>query len=373
MLETVKPKVSIAIPCLNESEHVEATIRGLLGDCYPNIVQVLVADGGSTDGTQDIVRKVIQCDPRVRLVHNHRRLQSYGLNMMLDVAFGDIFLRADAHCEYSPDYVSKCVEELLRTNAANVGGAQRIVAKTAFQLGLSLAARSILGNGGAKFRDWKYEGSADTVFLGCFWTGHLRAVGGYSSDVLVNEDAELNLRLRRCVLRPHFKKVMHVGTQGWGQIDRRNVVFVSARIGVYYFPRKTARALFLQYLKYGRGRFLTVAKHRLRVPGRVLMIPIGITLILLAFVLLMVKKGPELALSLLIVLSAIPLVESLRLLAVYRDQLMSVMWRGDESEVPSRLETVCYSSVALVIMPIAYSCGFAYQAIRRLVFGKPAW
>lgn len=48
------PSVTIAIPAYNEAANIEAVVLGFLSQEYPGLVELLVADGGSTDGTQDI-------------------------------------------------------------------------------------------------------------------------------------------------------------------------------------------------------------------------------------------------------------------------------------------------------------------------------
>ena len=72
-------------------------MKEFLSTAYPNlIIEVFVADGGSTDGTQDIVKNLALEDPRVKLLHNSLKVQSAGLNLILQECTGDIFLRAYA-------------------------------------------------------------------------------------------------------------------------------------------------------------------------------------------------------------------------------------------------------------------------------------
>ncbi|HEX9723090.1 MAG TPA: glycosyltransferase, partial [Vicinamibacteria bacterium] len=50
--QALAPFVSVIVPAFNEERHVEQTLRGLLAQDYPqDRYEILVADGGSTDGT----------------------------------------------------------------------------------------------------------------------------------------------------------------------------------------------------------------------------------------------------------------------------------------------------------------------------------
>jgi len=346
------PTVTIAIPAYNEAAHIESVITGFLNQQYPGLVEILIADGGSTDGTQDIVNQVAAQNPIVKLLHNPKKIQSYALNIMLKEAKGDIFLRADAHCIYASNYIESCVKALLNSEALNVGGAQRFIAKTSFQSGVTIASRSLLGNGGAKYRNPDYNGYVETVFMGCFWRQNLLEIGGYYEPCTPNEDAELNLRLLE---------------------KNPKAIYVSSEIKVWYFPRKTPKSLWTQFFRYGRGRYITARRHPRRSPLRSKIPSIAVVFWLISVIFLGSTVGFVPATLLIIIAALIPFIESIRLTVQYKKNFNEIFWRGNESDTPSLFARCFYCWIALLIMPIAYTTGGFFQLIRHRLFKVEGW
>ncbi len=345
--------LSIAIPAYNESAYIEKLIRGFLSTKYSKLIEIFVADGGSTDGTQEIVKRLSSEDPRIKLIHNPDKIQSAGLNLILKECTGDIFLRADAHSDYAPDYIEKCVEALQESKALNVGGAQRFVAKTPFQAGVTLASKSILGSGGAKYRDPNYDGYADTVYIGCFWRQALLDVGGFDTTQITNQDAELNQKLLN---------------------KSENAIYISSKIRVWYYPRKTWKSLWIQYLKYGRGHYLTSTKHsdRMQLRGKLPFLVLSLTIIM-AFIDLFFPQLKLPIIELIPLGILLPFLESLRVNWKYRNNFKEEFWRGNEEEMPSFIIRWFYCGVALLTMPIAHFSGYAYQLFRHRVLRIDGW
>ncbi len=235
------PLVTIAMPAYNEERFIETCIRSVQAQDYPrDRIEILVADGRSTDRTREILAELSAADPRIRMVDNPERLQAAGLNRLIREARGEIVVRMDVHCEYAPTYVRACVETMEKTGADNVGGAQRAKAKNAFQQALCAALSSPLGVGGAGYRDASKEGFVDTVFLGAFKKKIFETIGLYDPKAITNEDAELNQRL----------------------LESGGKIYLSREIEVHYYPRDSFKTLAKQYYKYGRGRARTLLKLR---------------------------------------------------------------------------------------------------------------
>ena len=235
----MRPLVTIAIPCLDESRFIERCVRDALAQNYPpDRLEVVVADGGSRDGTRELLAALASGERRLRFIDNPGRIQARGMNEILRIARGGVIVRFDAHSDYAPDYVSQCVAELKRTGADNVGGAARARADTPFRHALCAALDSPLGVGGAGYRSADREGYVDTVFCGAFPRAVFERVGMYDPGAVVNEDAELNQRIAAAGGR----------------------IYLSRRIVAHYYPRASVRALAKQYFLYGQGRARTILK-----------------------------------------------------------------------------------------------------------------
>ena len=65
--------VSVLIPCLQEKDFIRLSLNSVLSFEVPpgaRISEIFVIDGGSTDGTRDIVSAMAAKDPRIRLIDN---------------------------------------------------------------------------------------------------------------------------------------------------------------------------------------------------------------------------------------------------------------------------------------------------------------
>jgi cellulose synthase/poly-beta-1,6-N-acetylglucosamine synthase-like glycosyltransferase len=236
----VHPFVSVAIPCLDEEAHIEEFLRSVLAQDWPrDRIEVLVADGMSVDATRETLGRLAAADGRIRLVDNPGRIQAAGLNECIRRARGEVIIRMDVHADYAPDFVQKCVAELERTGADNVGGPGHPKAKTFFQRCVLAALRSPLGTGGSKYRQSEQDGFVESVSPGAFNRRVFERVGLFDPNAITNEDAELNQRI----------------------VESGGRVYMSRDIVAHYYPRDSMRSLARQYFRHGQGRARTLLKH----------------------------------------------------------------------------------------------------------------
>ncbi len=223
------PTASVIIATLNESANVDHVLDTALAD--PSVIEVIVADGGSTDATRDLVEARTTVDGRVRLVDNPYRVQSAGLNLAARSASGDILIRLDGHTTYAPDYCAASIEAWEPTLA--VGGPMRAAGDDAWSEAAANAMDDRMAVGPARFHHATEVEDVDTVYLGAFARDRFLSLGGYrtfpSGTV---EDTDFYARWRA-----------DGGT-----------VRVDPSLRSCYHPRRGWRSLWRQYARYGRGK-----------------------------------------------------------------------------------------------------------------------
>ncbi|MDE2321483.1 MAG: glycosyltransferase [candidate division NC10 bacterium] len=234
--------VSIVVPCRNEAGSIEGCLRSLASDSYPkNQLEILVVDGESHDGTQEVVERMARQHGFVRLLRNPKHNTATGMNIGIREAKGDIVMVVSAHAEYGEQYISRCVETLQKVGADCVGGPITTLprADTPMARAIALAMSSPFGVGTAKFRTSQYHGYVDTVAFGAYRREIFQKVGLFDEKLIRNQDAELNYRI----------------------LKAGGKIFMDPGICSTYRARETLSKLWQQYFQYGYWKLRVILKH----------------------------------------------------------------------------------------------------------------
>ena len=242
------PRFSVVMPVLDEECYIAPALSSLLDEVERLDGEILVLDGGSQDATCAIVAALAAAHPVIRLVDNPGRTQSAACNLAAELACprSGIMLRADAHAAYPPGFVATALHALLDTGATSVVVPMRTVGKAPLQRAIAATQNSRLGNGGSGHRRSGVSRFVDHGHHAAFDLAFFRSLGGYDCDFTHNEDAELDVRAVRAGGR----------------------IWLCTEAAIDYFPRDSLRRLARQYVRHGRGRARTIARHRLRLKLR---------------------------------------------------------------------------------------------------------
>jgi glycosyltransferase involved in cell wall biosynthesis len=237
-------RVSLIIPCYNEETRIHDVLECILAQTFPQSqMEVIFADGMSTDKTRQIIVGFQQDHPQmnIRIVDNPKRFIPCALNLAIRAAQGEIIVRMDAHTTPALDYVQRCVAALDEKIGENIGGVISIApgADTWIGRSIAVAASHPLGVGDAKYRTATTAGYADTVAFGTYRRKTFDEIGFFDETLLVNEDYELNARLRAAGGR----------------------IWVDPAIRAIYYSRADLSSLAKQYFTYGFYKFRMLKQH----------------------------------------------------------------------------------------------------------------
>ena len=253
----VPPFASVVVPTRNEERTIEQCLASIVAQDYPaGRLEILVVDGGSTDGTRE---RVAQAATRsvvpIRLLENPGRVVPAALNVALAEAEGDFLVRVDGHSVPTPEYVLRCVRGNEEHDAALAGGWVRAVGKGRVSRAVAAAFASPFSMGNAA--SWNPPAApreVASVPCGSYRIDALRAIGGFDEGQHANQDYEANYRLRRAGER----------------------IVLLPDVWFDYVPRSTFRALARQFGRYGYYKARTMAKHPASVRPRHLVPAIGL-------------------------------------------------------------------------------------------------
>ncbi len=326
---------SVIIPVRNEALALKRTLEALAQQNVPcDSFEIIVADGGSSDGSQDVIRGFAQEMERrgllVKLIDNPAKTAASGLNLAIEQSEGEIIVRVDGRTTVAPDYLDRVRLALKENGADCVGGLQVSQSQTLWGLAYAEATGHWAGHGGAHYRFQGKPGPVDTVYLGAWPRKTFTTYGLFDVNLERNQDDEHNMRIR---------------SQG-GRI------YLDPTIRSTYRPRENPVALAHQYFSYGLWKPVSL----LRTPGEIKLRHGALPVLVLGFLVLATMT-----------FLAVP--HSAQALAAYSLGYSTVIMLSAAVIATASQQPVLWPALVVnfVVMHISYGLGFLLGLPRALL------
>lgn len=207
-------RVSVVIPARNEERHLGECLESVLLALEPiGRSEVLVVDGGSTDGTAGVVAGFAQRCPEVRMVPNPRRITPAAFNIGIRNASAGRIAIIGAHSRVEQDFFIAALRALDAGEADIVGGPVRTEPDRGGTLAWLLArvVSHPFGVGNSRFRVSTARAYVDAVPFAVFRREVFEGVGDFEETLVRNQDTEFFGRVKaagfRVLLDPSVRSV----------------------------------------------------------------------------------------------------------------------------------------------------------------------
>ena len=266
----IKPSISLLVPVYNEGNHIKYCMDAIIVQDYPQeLIEIIVADGMSSDNTREIIKDFQQKNPNIIFLDNPGRIVPTGMNVALRQAKGDIIIRVDGHCVIEHDYVSKCVEHLVNDSVDGVGGPMETIGVTPLSQTIALAMSSSFGVGNSAFRTITGKTMlVDTIPFPAYTRSIIQIAGLYDEELVRNQDDEYNYRIR----------------------ELGGKLLLAKDVRSKYYSRGSLIRLWKQYFQYGFYKVRVLQKHPRQMSLRQFVPPFFVLSLLIAIMLALAVK-----------------------------------------------------------------------------------
>lgn len=228
---------SIVCPTLNEVRYIEKILHAFTEYC-PQPSELFVADGGSVDGTRELVQTWTKKNSQIRLVENPDRFVSHAFNRCFAIAQGRYMALLGAHTNYPETFFKTALAELEANTTDVVGGPLKQVGQASWGPAIAWCMSTRFGVGGTEFRVSKHRGYVDSVAFAFYKREVFEKVGLFDTSLKRNQDDEMHYRINAAGFR----------------------ILMVPEMECEYHVRSTLRGLFKQYWEYGLYKPLVIKK-----------------------------------------------------------------------------------------------------------------
>jgi glycosyltransferase involved in cell wall biosynthesis len=219
-------KISVCLTVYNEERFVARTIETLLQQTHrPD--EIVIVDGGSVDGTLDVLKHYQKKDKRIKLLSCNCS-RSKGRNLSVDLARNEIIAMTDAGCMPNRDWLANITSPFETTKVDMVAGFYVMTGRTSFQK----AASIFLGTTPRNFDINFLPSTRSVAFKKNLW----EEVGGFPEALTdTAEDTVFNEKV--IAMGAKIARVKNAVVE-WGMPDELNEVLAK----MYHYAKGDAKS-----------------------------------------------------------------------------------------------------------------------------------
>lgn len=239
--------ITIICPIYNEESFIYSTLKNLnnsLKNFDKTKIDILFIDGGSTDTTREKLNSYKKVFTKLNyiIINNPHKFVSHAMNIGIEKSNSEYIARIDSHSILPENYFKILLEYSKKLNSENIGFAVDTIPpdNSLISKSISIALSSKFGVGNSHFRTSNVNKplSVDTVPYGFFPKKVFTKIGLYDTNLLRNQDDELNYRI----------------------ISNGGKIYLLPGLRVKYFSRNSFLKLFQMYFQYGLFKPLVIYK-----------------------------------------------------------------------------------------------------------------
>ncbi len=227
-------KIAVVIPVYNEINSIESLIKRILADENDNLsIDIYPVDGGSTDGTSELLQKLSSSSDKIHYLHNPGKIAPAAMNIGIKEALKtdcDLIQIFNAHSKTSENYFGALTQAAEKHPEISVFSPQCgfVPSQSVFEKAVQLFSLSPLGRNWQKVHNIQQpvKGYAHGAFAARKEV--FEKVGFFNEEFIRNQDNDYLTRIEKAGFDLYTMPgitILYTPRRDFGKLLRQNYQF----------------------------------------------------------------------------------------------------------------------------------------------------